>query len=711
MQGNVSFKIGKYTVNTLEHSLLSVDGTCELLQPKCIEVLYYLVKQYPNLVSREELIEHIWQGNNYVGEKALTNAIWNIRQKLHQEEQEYIQTVRKSGYRLVQEPTLIESEEASATQISSASKRAVFDEGILSWKLVTLSIVVFSFIYLLTTQSTPKPMEVESLTSSPGREVYAAVSPDGNFLVYFWRKIHENPDLYMKDLRQPDLAPVQLTFNSDKESRPVWGNSGDTLYFVQKSWNDDRCDIIEYDIQTKSQKSLAACRGDVNAALSISRDGKTLAFNSFDSVNASPGIYLLDLTKQDTKPVRYSCSIDCQYSDRDLVFSPNGKRYALTRRVQQYEEDIFIVDRASGESEQITVGQRDIIGMAWHPTQNKIIYSAQINDVRNGFIVDVETKSITDLGIRGFSYPSFVGDTSEVVFHDWQLNQFIASLNLAPDNVSVPFPLIQSEYTHNSPDYNGQSKQVTYISNESGNKEVWVSDWNGENRIQVTNLKSNIFYPRWSHNGNKIAFLIKHTASNKSSIKIVDVATKVIKEVKTDDFINIDMPTWVQGDESIIVQATKVSQTGNDSNSGFYSIDVASGHINMLIDGGGGHAIHTKDNQLWFTDDDEALYLADMNTNPPAITPIVKRSIISGEHSWLKTDDGVYYLQDYPDHQRIQYLSLADMEVRTLLRTPLRTIESAAPFTYSLDKNTLIFTEVSFPQVDIKKLNHPLLND
>ena len=515
----------------------------------------------------------------------------------------------------------------------------------------------------------------------------------------------------MKDLSQPDLEPIQLTFDTDKESRPVWNNAGDTLYFVQKSWNDDRCHIIEYDTQTKSQKRLAACQGNVNAALSISKDGKTLAFNSVDPVNTTPGIYFLDLTIRDAKPVRHSCSIECNYSDRDLIFSPDGSRYAVNRRVQQYEEDIFIIDKETGSSEQITVGQRDIVGMAWHPTQDKIIYSAEINDVRNGFMVDIETKSITDLGIRGFSFPSFIGDTSELVFHDWQLNQFIASLNLTPNSVSVPFPLIQSEYTHNTPDYNEKNNRITYISNESGNKEVWVADWNGDHRVQLTDLKSNLFYPRWSHDGQKIAFLIKHTSSNRSSLKVVDISTKAILDIAADKFTNIDMPTWMQGDKAILVQATKTSDTNHDGVSGFYAIDIETGSNELVVDSEGGHAIHTEDNHLWFTDDDDALYYIDLNLDQSVLNYVIESGIISSEHSWLKAGDGVYYLQDYPDHQRIQYLDLASNESKTLLRTPLRTIERSTPLTYNMSKNTLVFTEVSFPQVDIKKLNHPLLND
>ena len=73
------------------------------LQPKFIEVLAFLAQQYPNLVTREQIIEEIWDGNFYVGEKALTNAIWHLRKSLKSFDAniEFIETIRKTGYKLL----------------------------------------------------------------------------------------------------------------------------------------------------------------------------------------------------------------------------------------------------------------------------------------------------------------------------------------------------------------------------------------------------------------------------------------------------------------------------------------------------------------------------------------------------------------------------------------------------------------------------------
>jgi len=48
--------------------------------------------------------------------------------------------------------------------------------------------------------------------------------------------------------------------------------------------------------------------------------------------------------------------------------------------------------------------------------------------------------------------------------------------------------------------------QIAYVSTKSGNKEIWVMDYDGSNQRQVTHLKSIALTPRWSPDATRIAF-------------------------------------------------------------------------------------------------------------------------------------------------------------------------------------------------------------
>ena len=114
-----SFYLADLFVNPSELSLRTAAGAETSIQQKPMEVLAYLAQQYPALVSRQELIDFVWAGNSYVGEKALTNAIWQLRTVLQQlAESELISTVRKKGYRLAEEP-IYPAAQSTAASISA----------------------------------------------------------------------------------------------------------------------------------------------------------------------------------------------------------------------------------------------------------------------------------------------------------------------------------------------------------------------------------------------------------------------------------------------------------------------------------------------------------------------------------------------------------------------------------------------------------------
>jgi len=50
------------------------------------------------------------------------------------------------------------------------------------------------------------------------------------------------------------------------------------------------------------------------------------------------------------------------------------------------------------------------------------------------------------------------------------------------------------------------STQIAFVSNRSGNKEIWAMDYDGENQHQVTQLHTIALTPRWSPDASRIAF-------------------------------------------------------------------------------------------------------------------------------------------------------------------------------------------------------------
>ncbi len=95
-----TLKFGNFTLD-LDTQTLSTTNTSVRLRSKLCLVLEFLVKNKNRLIAREELIEHIWKGNTYTGQQAVTHSICHLRKLLTSlgDGTALIDTIPKRGYR------------------------------------------------------------------------------------------------------------------------------------------------------------------------------------------------------------------------------------------------------------------------------------------------------------------------------------------------------------------------------------------------------------------------------------------------------------------------------------------------------------------------------------------------------------------------------------------------------------------------------------
>jgi Tol biopolymer transport system component len=709
------FCIGQCQVQPLEYSIQIAEEDKKSLQPKFVEVLCYLAQQYPRIIPRDELIEEIWAGNTYVGEKALTNAIWHLRQSLKgsNPEGDVIETIRKVGYRLLIEPIwldkIVQKSHGQAMVNTQPLTKSLqyFSFKYFSFKyiayILVLFISIFSFYYQQTNNdnnySVPK---ITQITKSPGSELFPSPSPDGRYLVYSWSKNNTSPNLYMRDTHQPELPEKQLTFDTNKEGLSVWGKEGKYLYFARKGR--DICNIIKMNVTTQQESVLATCskRGGYYY-LDVSPDNKTLAFHGFDEPADDAGIYFIDLEDPDAKAFRFSCANNCNYADRDMAFSPDGKTMAVSRRKHRFSENIFLVNIETKEAKQLTKDEEDIVGLTWHPNGKQLVYGAQRADVRDGYILNVASQHVHKMGFEGFSYPAFAKESGQLYYQHRKEKYYIASLTLNTEMTTSPFPVIQSDYNHHSPDYSAVTKQLVYVSNESGYYELWQADIDGSKRIQLTQLKQNIRYPKWSHDGKKVAFLAPTELDDGDRIFIYDLTTKTLKEVPS-AFKKHNRPTWNFDDSSII--SAIYTQEFTD----LFTLNIDSGKAKRLTFDGGRYGIMLNETTLLYTNLKNGLWQKKLDTLP-SNKPLNKISgkFFDARYTWNYFDNRVYFHKKELTHHQVAYYDFSQKKLIPLVRLPLKTFDNYGALTFIAEDNKLLFTSALYPQSDIKRLSHPLL--
>lgn len=99
------YKFNDFIINT-EAMTVEQDGQLFYPSTRDFSVLAYLIDLYPNVVSREELLDKFWGSDSFPTNRTVDNSILRIRQFLGKNATEYIKSVRGVGYQWIQEPTV-----------------------------------------------------------------------------------------------------------------------------------------------------------------------------------------------------------------------------------------------------------------------------------------------------------------------------------------------------------------------------------------------------------------------------------------------------------------------------------------------------------------------------------------------------------------------------------------------------------------------------
>ena len=101
MNAREMYRFGEMALDVLERRL-SKGGQSVTLTPKAYDVLVHLVRNAGRLVTKRELLDHVWAGS-FVEEGILSVHISGLRKALDDDNRSprYIETVSRSGYRFI----------------------------------------------------------------------------------------------------------------------------------------------------------------------------------------------------------------------------------------------------------------------------------------------------------------------------------------------------------------------------------------------------------------------------------------------------------------------------------------------------------------------------------------------------------------------------------------------------------------------------------
>lgn len=96
-----SYKIGKYTFNTVNQTLQYQDGDTEKLTTKESELLRLLCANQNKVLERNYALKQIWDDDNYFNARSMDVYITKLRKKLQEDSTIEILNIHGKGYKLI----------------------------------------------------------------------------------------------------------------------------------------------------------------------------------------------------------------------------------------------------------------------------------------------------------------------------------------------------------------------------------------------------------------------------------------------------------------------------------------------------------------------------------------------------------------------------------------------------------------------------------
>ena len=217
-------------------------------------------------------------------------------------------------------------------------------------------------------------IEMQQITSLPGRENFPAVSPSGDRVAFVWDgdDSDRSQGLFIKNTAFGE--PFRLTPEGTRCAFPAWADNGERIAYARVKV--DRTDILEISACGGPEKVLVSGEtGTFPIMPDFSPDGRWLAFAALaPGSNGTYSVHLMDLDSGSTRPL--ADPSPPPVNDFRPRFSPDGSRISFQRTLAT--GPALAVTSIEGRSPSIIeVGNRRIFDHVWDPTnQDALIFSS-----------------------------------------------------------------------------------------------------------------------------------------------------------------------------------------------------------------------------------------------------------------------------------------------------------------------------------------------
>lgn len=597
-------RFGPFALDPLNRELRK-RGYLVRLQPQQFAVLLLLTERAGQIVFREEIHQHIWGNDTFVDfERGINFSINQIRAALGDtaDKPRFIETIPRRGYRFihpVEAPELAEEDvrvetapstdqrEIPVVRNETPSSPAMLETGTVDkdrgptgsarrmWflpglGLMALLILMVFFLgrhgelrlhlpLMARAKSISPHAHTTMVTSFRGNVHEPTFSPDGKQIAYVWNgkdpSGFANFDIYVQMIGGEQ--PLRLTWSGVRHICCIgWSPDGQWISFA-------RCragvgTIFKVPVLGGPEHKVtdAACWENVKTWWIL--DGKSMLLSDRCVPNGPRGIVVFSFATGEKRClIAPSTNNAMVYSPK---ISPDGRMVAFLQFTTVGVSEIYVIPLEGGPARRLTADGKWITDLMWAADGKRIIFSSD----RGGKLSD----RLWEVPLEGGDikpetiYPN-VGSLSP----DGRRLAFVwkgrsdppsiwrADLSGPGGRIITQKKIISSAVNDEDPQLSPDGTTIVFTSLRSGDMELWKSDADGSNPLQITSFRGEWpGYPRWSPDGKSIVF--NKPSGAYTQIYVIDADGRNLHAITSGDYEN-RYPGWSRDGQSIYFASTR----------------------------------------------------------------------------------------------------------------------------------------------------------
>jgi Tol biopolymer transport system component/DNA-binding winged helix-turn-helix (wHTH) protein len=545
---NGDFRVGEFLIQP-ELNTITGAGKTAHVEPKAMHVLVCLAEHAGDVLAKEKLIQLVW-ADTFVTDDVLTRSISELRKVFDDDAKEprVIQTIPRRGYRLI---APVSYDEAKRKQTDIPAPVPPNKLGSFFWLamiVIGLAILGLSAWYLrrlITKPVPPQPtLTAIPLTTDPGFEGTPSLSPDGNQVAYASAgPDSDNFDIYVKQIGGGP-TPRRLTSDPATDEFPAWSPDGRSIAFIRD--RSDKLEVLLIPSEGGPERKIADIAPDTTTGifswvppyLSWSHDSKYLVTSDRAASGEPLSLFVFSIATGEKR--RLTTPPAKTFGDGNPAISPDGRTLAFVRIVSAGSPQLFVLRlsedyQSTAEPRRLDISPPWVVSPAWTADSREIICEAgnapwaNVTSVRLWRIAvsgSEGSQPLPSVGEEFNGQPTISRQGNRLVYTHWTANSDIWRIELVHNGTAAPAgKLIASTRWDGQPQYSPDGSKIVFDSGRSGHNEIWVSDANGANPVQLTSLESSAGSPFWFPDGKRIVF--DSTKEGHTEIYVMDISTQV----------------------------------------------------------------------------------------------------------------------------------------------------------------------------------------